>query len=83
MKTLNHFQLFVQNLQTQLTEVCQRQELEHKQLVELRDTLKGSMMSYKEVDRDILILLDRGAPDGFSGCCLPELIFHHISLKLW
>ena len=49
LKTLNHFQGFVEGLLSQLVKIKQRQEHERKQLLELRDALKGSMTSYKEV----------------------------------
>jgi Arf-GAP/SH3 domain/ANK repeat/PH domain-containing protein len=49
LKTLNHFQVFVEGLKTQLAKIRQRQEHERKQLIELREALKGSMTSYKEV----------------------------------
>ncbi|KAL8610659.1 hypothetical protein ACOMHN_047228 [Nucella lapillus] len=48
LKTLNHFQGFVEGLLSQLVKIRQRQEQERKQLLELRDALKGSMTSYKE-----------------------------------
>ncbi|XP_076456923.1 arf-GAP with SH3 domain, ANK repeat and PH domain-containing protein 2-like [Babylonia areolata] len=48
LKTLNHFQGFVEGLLSQLVKIKQRQEQERKQLLELRDALKGSMTSYKE-----------------------------------
>ncbi|XP_070209442.1 arf-GAP with SH3 domain, ANK repeat and PH domain-containing protein 1-like isoform X3 [Littorina saxatilis] len=48
LKTLNHFQGFVEGLLSQLVKSKQRQEHERKQLLELRDALKGSMTSYKE-----------------------------------
>ena len=49
LKTLTHFQGFVAGLVTQVNKIKQRQEHERKQLIELRDALKGSMTSYKEV----------------------------------
>lgn len=48
LKTLKHFQDFVEDLLKQLVKIKQRQESERKQLIELRDALKGSMTSYKE-----------------------------------
>ena len=49
LKTLTHFQDFVAGLVSQVDKIKQRQEHERKQLIELRDALKGSMTSYKEV----------------------------------
>ncbi|XP_025088851.1 arf-GAP with SH3 domain, ANK repeat and PH domain-containing protein 2-like isoform X2 [Pomacea canaliculata] len=48
LKTLDHFRGFVEGLFGQLIKIKQKQESERKQLIELRDALKGSMSSYKE-----------------------------------
>ncbi|KAL5013645.1 hypothetical protein ScPMuIL_007915, partial [Solemya velum] len=48
LKTINHFQTFVEELVIQLNTIKQRQDNERKQLIELREALKSSMTSYKE-----------------------------------
>ncbi|KAK3088884.1 hypothetical protein FSP39_024982 [Pinctada imbricata] len=48
LKTINHFESFIEVLITQLQKIKAQQNQERQQLVELRDSLKGSMTSYKE-----------------------------------
>lgn len=55
LKTLDHFRGFVEGLFGQLIKIKQKQESERKQLIELRDALKGSMSSYKEVRRTLFV----------------------------
>ncbi|XP_041360699.1 arf-GAP with SH3 domain, ANK repeat and PH domain-containing protein 2-like [Gigantopelta aegis] len=48
MKTINHFHGFIEQLVKQLHQIKQRQENDKKQLLELRETLKGCVTQYKE-----------------------------------
>lgn len=49
LKTINHFQSFIDKLVNQLEEIKRNQHAERQELVKLRDALKNSMSSYKEV----------------------------------
>ena len=46
LKTIEHFKCYIEELVGQLGLIKQQQEAERKDLVELRDTLKGSMTGY-------------------------------------
>ena len=48
LKTINHFQSFIDNLVHQLEAMKRTQNAERQELVLLRDALKSSMTSYKE-----------------------------------
>ncbi|XP_060068133.1 arfGAP with SH3 domain, ANK repeat and PH domain-containing protein-like [Ylistrum balloti] len=48
LKTINHFQSFIENLVIQLNQIKQQQNKERQQLIDLRDSLKETMTSYKE-----------------------------------
>ncbi|BFZ21187.1 hypothetical protein BsWGS_24226 [Bradybaena similaris] len=48
LRTIQHFHDFVEELGKQIQKIRQRQDAEKKQLLELRETLKNSMTSYKE-----------------------------------
>ncbi|CAG2245658.1 ASAP [Mytilus edulis] len=52
LKTINHFQSFIDKLVTQLETIKRTQNQERNELVKLRDALKGSMASYKEESKD-------------------------------
>ncbi|XP_033727336.1 arf-GAP with SH3 domain, ANK repeat and PH domain-containing protein 2-like isoform X2 [Pecten maximus] len=48
LKTINHFQSFIENLVIQLNQIKQQQNKERQQLIDLRDSLKETMTAYKE-----------------------------------
>lgn len=48
LKTINHFQSFIENLVIQLNQIKQQQNKERQQLIDLRDSLKETMTTYKE-----------------------------------
>jgi hypothetical protein len=59
LKTINHFQSFIDNLVHQLEAMKRTQNAERQELVLLRDALKSSMTSYKEVSKKKLIKMKR------------------------
>ncbi|GFN83111.1 ARF-GAP with sh3 domain, ank repeat and ph domain-containing protein 1 [Plakobranchus ocellatus] len=48
LRIIEHYQNFVEELLQQLHQIKQRQDEEKRELLDLRDTLKNSMTSYKE-----------------------------------
>ena len=55
LKTIEHFQAYIEELVVQLGQLKQKQDAERRKLVELRDVLRTFMSSYKEVDVDVCI----------------------------
>ena len=49
LKTLNHFQPFIENVNGELMKIKQIQNKERAELIELRDSLKGTLATYKDV----------------------------------
>ena len=49
MKTIEHFNSYIEELVGQLSSIKQRQDLERRKLIELRDQIKTSITAYKEV----------------------------------
>ena len=49
MKTIEHFRCYIEDLVKQLNIHKQTQDAERRTLIELRDQLKASMSTYKEV----------------------------------
>ena len=49
LKTIEHFKCYIEELVVKLGSIKQRQDRERKRLVELRDTLKANVATYKEV----------------------------------
>ena len=55
MKTIEHFRSYIEDLVSQLGSIKQRQDAERRKLVELRDAIRSSMSTYKEVRRGAYI----------------------------
>lgn len=49
LKTIEHFHSYIDALVTKLSVVRQRQDTERRKLCELREALKSTMTTYKEV----------------------------------
>ena len=49
MKTIEHFKAYIEDLVGELAHIKQRQDADRRELVEMRDALRASMTSYKEV----------------------------------
>ncbi|XP_071142681.1 arf-GAP with SH3 domain, ANK repeat and PH domain-containing protein 2-like isoform X3 [Mytilus edulis] len=75
LKTINHFQSFIDKLVTQLETIKRTQNQERNELVKLRDALKGSMASYKEMSMmaEIFLHTQPAANKVSSGYSLHQL----------
>ena len=49
LKTIEHFRCYIEELVVELGRLKQKQDVERRNIVELRDVLRTFMSSYKEV----------------------------------
>jgi len=54
LKTIEHFQCYIEELVVQLGRLKQKQDVERRNLVELRDVLRNFMSSYREVSASLV-----------------------------
>lgn len=68
LESIGKFESYIETLISQLQGIKQKQYSDRQQLVELRDALKNSMSSYKEVSPQLL--MSKNTPTQTLNSCL-------------